>query len=142
MSLLFTNYFESFFTVNAGLCMWGPHMMLERPPSSIAHRSDAMTDSEIDCCETYLWRISTNPLSLKQICRINIRNRLIAKMKDFEFINEFILPAAPAIQTQPVSILHSLIVRLTDLPRMLHHYLYEFPDIPSVPNDIDVFINY
>lgn len=101
-----------------------------------------MTDSEIDCCETYLWRISTRPLSLKQLCRISIRNRLIAKMKDFNYINEFILSATPTAATQPQSILHYLVVQLVDLPRILHNFLYAFPDIPSVPNDIDVFINY
>lgn len=123
--------------MNAGLHMLGPNL-IDRSPSSIAYRSNAMTDSEIDCCETYLWRISTNPLSLKQLCRINIRNRLIAKMKDFNYINEFILSATPT----PQSILHSLVLQLTDLPRILHHYIYEFGDIPNVPNDIDVFINY
>lgn len=127
--------------MNAGLCLWGPSIP-ERPPPSIAHRSDAMTDSEIDCCETYFWRISTNALSLKQLCRIQIRNRLIAKMKDFKYINEFMLSAPPPTDDQSQSILHDLVFQLADLPRILLHYVYEFPDIPNVPNDIDVFINY
>lgn len=121
--------------------MGGANVLMRAPPS-IDVRNDAMTNSEIDCCETYLWRISTNPLSLKQLCRINIRDRLIAKMKDFNYVKEFILSATPTPDAQSPSILHNLVLQLVDLPKILHHYLYQLPDIPSVPNDIDVFINY
>lgn len=127
--------------MNVGLRIGAANVLVRTPPS-INIRNDAMTISEIDCCETYLWRISTNPLSLKQLCRIKIRDRLIEKMKDFNFIKEFILSATPTPDAHSPSILHNLVLQLADLPRILHHYLYELPDIPSVPNDIDVFINY
>lgn len=135
---LLTLLHHRLFSVNAGLCMWSPGIP-ERLPPSLARRYDAMTDSEIDCCETYLWRISINPMSLKQLCRINIRNQLIARMRDFYFVKHFILPTQ---MQSSQSILHNMVIQLDDLPRTLHSYLYEFPDVPCVSNDIDVFVNY
>lgn len=122
---------------------------------------------QLNSCDTYLTTVLTNPLSLLQLCRIEIRNKIIAKMKDYNFIRNLLLSLDCSLHqvTNPTftsvsqttslstavtttnsmvykSILQILIQQLTDLPTILHNYLYEFPDVPPVPQDIDVFIHY
>lgn len=128
----------------------------------------AASDSN-ESCETYLMRILTNPLSLKQQARIVIRNQLIENIKSQQFVRKFILsnpkyqlnsalePSCPNAITSKVannsrritathqtnSILECLIWQL-DLPRCLHFYLYAFPDVPPMPDttqNITVFVN-
>lgn len=118
----------------------------------------AASDSN-ESCETYLMRILTNPLSLKQQARIVIRNQLIENLKSQKFIRNFVL-SHPKYQlnsalesvannsrrittTTTNSILECLIWQL-DLPRCLHFYLYAFPDVPLMPDttqNITVFVN-
>lgn len=76
--------------------------------------------------------VATNPLSLKQLCRIEIRKRLMLKMKDSDYVKTILLKS---LTNQLV--FQRLILELNDLPRILHEYLYYFPDIPSIPNDCD-----
>ena len=111
-------------------------------------------------------QVLTNPLSLKQQARIVIRNCLIENMKHQQCVSEFVLPNPiyqlnSALQynsqglstntTQLVqhrmaqqrtsSILECLIWQL-DVPRILHFYLYAFPDVPAMRcDDIAVFVN-
>lgn len=118
-----------------------------------------------ESCETYLATVLTNPLSLKQLSRIQIRNMLIEKMKDFDSVKILITPkrttanaadktlTASATATASImnstnwitteqghgSILATLISHL-ELPISLKRYLYEFPDVPLVPLDLDVFV--
>lgn len=132
-----------------------------------------MNDTE--SCETYLTRILTNPMTLKQLSRIELRNRLIRNMKNYQFVNDFVLSrqewqpqdqshdtsdlnpsfyverrnastesqrnCATSYNGRAKSILKSLICQLEDLPVILHYYLYDFPDVPHVPRDIDIFVN-
>lgn len=129
-------------------------------------------DSDTESCETYLTMVITNPLTLKQLSRIEIRNSLTKNMKSYQFIKDFVLSkeelqlsdgsiemsdsnssshfefgstSAAAYATASIgctkSILKSLIRQLTDLPTILQYYLYDFPDIPHVPRDVDIFIN-
>lgn len=140
--------------INAGF-----HM--HQRPCSRAAASD--TD---ESCEMYLMRILTNPLSLKQQARIVIRNRLIENIKSYKFVRKFVLSQSKyqlnsalelnnsqsaittnANNSQRItttnSILECLIWQL-DLPRCLHFYLYEFPDVPPMPDtiqNITVFVN-
>lgn len=121
-------------------------------------------DSE-KSCELYLVDVLTNPLTLKQLARIVIRDRIINNMKNFQFVNNFVI-TSEFYQAQPSgadsavaaisksnsrnyfslkhtsSIFECLIWQLTDLPKILHYYLYAFPDIEPVTNDLtNVFIN-
>lgn len=142
-------------------------------PRNNAHqrRSNADLDISVESCEPYLMRVLTNPLSLKQMSRIVVRNRIIDNMKRSEFIRNYVLSNAmyqmdstldrtssptlsnanalatststptPHRRTQQThSILECLIWQL-DLPRILHFYLYAFPDVPRMPEDIAVFVN-
>lgn len=118
-----------------------------------------------DTSETYLMRILTNPLSLKQLTRIVIRNRIIENIKNQSFVRQHVLSDskyqlnsalvcrsqisssvvnATATQNRRIpqtsSILECLIWQL-DIPRTLHTYLYGFPDVPPMPEDIAVFVN-
>lgn len=129
-------------------------------------------------CDKYLAMIASNPLSLKQLARIQVRDRLIVKMKDFHFVSNLLAIASDTIDptnaflypphqitnsmyasstsqsifsstpgsapdtTVYKSILRILIDQLDDIPKILQHYLYEFPDVPPVPQDIDVFLRY
>lgn len=130
-----------------------------------------MEDSSEESCETYLLRVLTTPLSLKQLARIVIRNRIIENMKHHQFIRNFVLSdtryqfnnSALELKTlsethttnmttitstenrhtqqKTHSILECLIWQL-DLPRILHFYLYKFPDVPPCPQeDFAVFVN-
>lgn len=165
--------------MNAGLKIFWPTLGNEQEIlASLANlnRTNKVNNTnnlQTDCCETYLAMVLTNPLSLKQLSRIEIRNRLIEKQKNFNYIKEFILSskfdvnhsvlssisidsslssstslhvigssALKPFTTYPQSILQCLIHQLIDLPKVLHEYLYEFPDVPHVPNDVDIFINY
>lgn len=109
-----------------------------------------------ECCESYLAMVLTNPLSLKQLARIEIRNMLIEKMKDFDFVKAQLTPRTMLTTSAPngpdsirwatspfskESILATLITQL-ELPISLKRYLYEFPDVPPVPQDLDVYIQY
>lgn len=132
--------------------------------------SNAELESTSESCETYLMRVLTNPLSLKQYARIVIRNRLIENMKHHHFVRDFVLSdtkyqlnstfelngrtlstntdaSVASVQNcrrrtlQTSSILECLIWQL-DVPRILHFYLYAFPDVPPMPEDIsNVFVN-
>lgn len=135
-------------------------------------RSNADFDNstDLECCETYLMRILSNPLSLKQQSRIVVRDRIIANMKHQQFVEKFVLsnpkyqlhsalefnsPALSAAinanamvtsipnrrRQRTHSILECLYWQL-DIPRILHFYLYAFPDIPAMPDTITtVFVN-
>lgn len=137
-------------------------------------RSNADLSDLEESCEMYLMRVLTNPLSLKQLSRIAIRNRIIENMNDSEFVKRFVLTNskyqlnsalefnspylsvvnanananATTIATlapnrrlqQTCSILECLIWQL-DLPRILHFYLYAFPDVPPMPENIAIFVN-
>lgn len=129
-------------------------------------RSNADLENPLESCETYLMRVLTNPLSLKQLSRIVIRNRLIDNMKNSEFTRNYVLSNSkyqlnnalefngPTISTLNAnatmtptrrarhthSILECLIWQL-DLPITLHFYLYAFPDVPPTPEDMTVFVN-
>lgn len=158
-------FFFFFFTVKAGLKIFWPRIM---------RNGQRIEQNQTNSCDKYLTMIVTNPLSLKQLARIQIRNKLIAKMKDFHFISNLLaiisdtndpmkalsypsnqsyastsqlmssstFGIASNAATVYKSILQILIEQLTDLPRVLQHYLYMFPDVPPVPQDIDVFIHY
>lgn len=101
----------------------------------------------VETCETYLANILSNPLSMKQLSRIQIRNLIIDKMRNFEHIKQFLvtnddMPMTWLISsTDCKSILATLINKL-ELPIALKRYLYEFPDVPDVPDDLDVFVQY
>lgn len=133
-------------------------------------RSNADSQDSDENCEMYLMRVLTNPLSLKQLSRIVIRNQMIENMKHQHFIRRHVLsnpkyqlnsalelnsPYLSVVNTnatttatlkpnrriqQTRSILECLIWQL-DLPRILHFYLYAFPDVPPMPEDIAVFVN-
>ena len=135
-----------------------PGIHFHRQPCERAVASDSK-----ESCETYLKRILTNPLSLKQQARMVIRNQLIKNIKSYKFVQKFVLShpkyqlntglelSIPnALTTTPNnsqritptptthhtnSILECLIWQL-DLPRCLHFYLYAFPDIPPMHNTI------
>lgn len=126
-----------------------------------------LENSTSESCETYLMQVLTNPLSLKQQARIVIRNCLIENMKHQQFVREFVL-SNPKYQLNSAlynnsqnlstkttttvlhrmprqrtsSILECLIWQL-DIPRILHFYLYAFPDVPAMrcDDDIAVFVN-
>lgn len=132
--------------------------------------SDADSQDFDENCEMYLMRVLTNPLSLKQLSRIVIRNRIIENMNNQHFVQRHVasnpkyqlnsalesnspylsVVNANATTTatlkpnrriqQTSSILECLIWQL-DLPRILHFYLYAFPDVPPMPEDIEVFVN-
>lgn len=106
-------------------------------------------------CERYLINVLTNPMTLKQLARIVIRDRIINNMNNFQFIDGFVF-GSEFYQAQPLdksnqrnffsskhtnSIFECLILQLRDLPRILHHYLYAFPDVDPIANDVTVFIN-
>lgn len=124
------------------------------------------TNQSTDNCEIYLKHVLTNPLTLKQLTRIVIRNRIIENMKNFEFVRNFALSSKhfqrivangidypdslSEINKQTFqynycrrtsSILECIIWKLNDLPRILHQYLYSFPDVPVASYDLTVFIN-
>lgn len=163
--------------MNAGLKIFWPRLMmtnqhhLDNNQPNQANNRQRMEQNQMNSCDKYLTMISANPLTLKQLARIQIRNRLIAKMKDFHFISNLL--AIISDENDPIkafssnslyasssqsmsssiigstiqstnykSILQILIEQLTDLPRILQYYLYEFPDCPPVPQDVDVFIHY
>ncbi|XP_031623706.1 ankyrin-1-like [Contarinia nasturtii] len=170
--------------VNSGLkLIWSELINIVGNPNSYTpelhtshqrRRNNAeMEDSSEESCETYLMRVLTTPLSLKQLARIVIRNRIIENMKHHQFIRNFVLSdrryqlnnsalesntqALSATETtnmnttitstenrrtqqQTHSILECLIWQL-DLPRILHFYLYAFPDLPPLPEDFAVFVN-
>lgn len=110
-----------------------------------------------ESCESYLASVLTNPLSMKQLSRIQLRNMLIEKMKDFAAVKKFLIPKASMVSVvesghhMPLawltssqnngSILATLIEQL-ELPISLKRFLYEFPDVPPVPLDLDVYIQY
>lgn len=122
-------------------------------------------DDTSESCETYLMRILTNPLSLKQLSRIVVRNRIIENTKNQSFVRQYVLSDskyqlnsaiacnkqisssvvnATATQNrktpQTSSILECLIWQL-DIPKTLHIYLYRFPDVPPMPEDVAIFVN-
>lgn len=130
-------------------------------------RSSADSQDSEDSCEMYIMRVLTKPLSLKQHARIVIRNRIIENMKEYQFVRNYVLsnpqyqlPSALESNSRNLSvtnatatsipnrrhnqttssILECLIWQL-DLPRILHFYLYAFPDVPPMPEDIAVFVN-
>lgn len=85
--------------MNTGLKMPWPELMnfVNNPRSNnviqiYSHRRQCNTDPQsIDSCETYLKKVLTNPLTLKQLTRIVIRNRIIENMKNYEFVKKFVL---------------------------------------------------
>lgn len=119
-----------------------------------------------ESCETYLAMVLTNPLSLKQLSRIQIRNMLVERMKDFDFVKTFIMPKRTnasneadnllsVAATTPTAIINTtnwitteqchgsilaILISQLELPISLKRYLYEFPDVPLVPLDLDVFV--
>lgn len=165
--------------MNSGLkLIWSELLSIVNNPNShineayndIHHHRMSITESEdsSESCESYLMRVLTNPLSLKQHARIVIRNRLIENIKHQQYVREFVLSnqkyqlnsalefnspklsinintTVTSIQNrhriqETSSILECLIWQL-DVPRILHFYLYAFPDVPPMPEDIAVFVN-
>lgn len=165
--------------MNSGLkLIWSELLSIVNNPNSHTneihndiqqHRMvNSESDNSSESCETYLMRVLTNPLSLKQHARIVIRNRLIQNMKHQQFVRDFVLSdqkyqlnsalefnnpklsinintTVTSIQNrhrkhETSSILECLIWQL-DVPRILHFYLYAFPDVPPMPEDITVFVN-
>lgn len=99
--------------------------------------------------------VLTNPLTLKQSTRILIRQRIIDNMKNFQFVKNLVFKSK-FYRIDPVektnvrnlykrkysnSIFECLILELSDLPKILHQYLYAFPDLSPVTSDLAVFIN-
>lgn len=155
--------------MNSGLkLIWSELLSIVNNPNSHTHETDAhqrrsnadFGDAE-ESTETYLMHALTNPLSLKQHARIVIRNRIIENMKHNQFVENYVLShskyqlntaldvnslklsvmnATHSRLQQTSSILECLIWQL-DLPRILHFYLYAFPDVPPMPEDIAVFVN-
>lgn len=162
--------------MNSGLkLIWSELLSIVNNPNSFTdekHNNTNQRSSNADSqdleenCEMYLMRVLTNPISLKQHARIVIRNRIIANVKDYQFVRKYVLSNPQyqlnsALETnsphlsvtnttatsisnrrirQTSSILECLIWQL-DLPRILHFYLYAFPDVPPMPEDITVFVN-
>lgn len=153
--------------------VWSELLSIVNSPSSYideTHQRNRRTsnndfENTLESCEMYLTRVLTNPLSLKQLARIEIRNRIIGNIKNHHFVNKYVLSDqryqlsaielncqklsvsdVTAISTQnrriqqTSSILECLIWQL-DIPRILQLYLYAFPDIPCMPEDITVFVN-
>lgn len=69
-------------------------------PCNCATKFDSDPESD-ESCETYLMRVLTNPLSLKQQARIVIRNRMIENMKSQQFVRKFAL-SHPKYQSNTV----------------------------------------
>lgn len=86
-------------------------------------------EAEIECCKLYLARVAANPMSLKQLCRIEIRSRLMQKMKDFDYVKNIILSET---KHSTESVFEQMVFRVGELPRVLHQYLYSFPDIATI----------
>lgn len=159
------------FAVNSGLkLIWSELLtIVSKPNIDKIHMNDRQRrksndEHTSDNCETYLIRVLTTPLSLKQLSRIVIRNRIIENMKNRQFVTKYVLCDAKyqlncavecnsqiscvvkAISTPnrriqlTSSILECLIWQL-DIPTILHFYLYAFPDVPPMPDDIVVFVN-
>lgn len=156
--------------MNSGLkLIWSELLNIVHSPNITHHFNDIHNQRQgrssgdgNDSCEMYLMRMLTNPLSLKQLSRIAIRNRIIENMKCHQFVRKHVLshpkyqlnrvheivhtaPLSQASDASPISnrtcsILQCLIWQL-ELPRILHSYLYEFPDVPPMPEDIAVFVN-
>lgn len=76
---------------------------------------------------------------------------LIEKMRNFDFVKRLFSSLLVTESTNPTttldqnknkgSILYTLIAQL-ELPVSLKRYLYDFPDVPPVPQDLDVFVQY
>lgn len=112
--------------INVGLRVHNEHRpsALKPPPWFDEHNA-----------EDYLAIVATNPLSLQQMARICIRNRLIVTMKSPQSRRTNLLPTdAEFYDRWDGSMLKFLIARC-GLPRLLVRYLYEFPDVPSVETD-------
>lgn len=100
-------------------------------PSLIANfdRRNGSANTALQSCESYLAEVATNPLSLKQCCRIEIRKLLMQKMKDFGHMRRILARTA-----SDQLVFKHLVLELNELPRVLHEYLYVFPDVPRVPD--------
>lgn len=74
---------------------------------------------------------------------------LIEKMRNFDFVKTLLSSLAVHDSAKSTttsdqdkgSILSTLIAQL-ELPVSLKRYLYDFPDVPPVPQDLDVFVQY
>lgn len=141
------------FLVNAGLKLLWPdllNLVYSRTSNAQLKQNDSSKS-----CEEYLMNVLTNPLTLKQSARILIRNRIINNMKNFQFVRNFVFTSKfyrfDTVEKTNVrnyykqkysnSIFQTLIWELSDLPKILHHYLYAFPDLSPVTSDLRVFIN-
>lgn len=104
-----------------------------------------------DKYKLYLRTALATPLSLKQISRIVIRKRITENMRRMDIIKQFVWSSkhykkielsneerADSVQNsqlrsnrirQTTSILECLIWEIEELPIILHHYLYSFPDL-------------
>lgn len=128
--------------VNAGTKMLRPELLnlVHFRKSAELHRQNLNSSKS---CERYLMNVLTNPLTLKQLARIVIRDRIIVNMKHFQFVKDFAF-ASEFYRTNPIeksnqrnlfslkytnSIFECLIWQLIDLPKILHYYLYAFPDV-------------
>lgn len=139
--------------MNAGLKLLWPEMF--NLVYSRTSNAQLKPKNSSKSCEEYLINILTNPLTLKQLARILIRHKIINNMKKFQFVRNFVF-TSKFYRTDPVentnirnlcretytkSIFECLIRQLSDLPKILHHYLYAFPDLSPVTSDLAVFIN-
>lgn len=74
---------------------------------------------------------------------------LIEKIRNFDFVKTLFSSLAvtdsekltTSSDQNKGSILSTLIAQL-ELPVSLKQYLYDFPDLPPVPQDLDVFVQY
>lgn len=155
-------------SVNSGLkLIWSELLSIVNNPNLKNHqrRNNAVENTNsVESCETYLMRVLTNTLSLKQLARIVIRNRIIDNMNNQKFVSDLVLSdskyqlnsalelnhlklskdthaSMPYQRTQETSSILECLIWQLDLPKILHFYLYAFPDVPSLPEDIAVFVN-
>lgn len=79
--------------------------------------------------EHFLAKTSFNTLSLQQLTRITIRNKIIEKMKGTSNAQQFNYSNCD----DKGSIMKNLLASL-HLPRSIQRYLYDFPDVPQLKN--------
>lgn len=88
--------------------------------------------------EKYLSTSYGQPLSLQQLSRIAVRNRIVKYVKEYSIVRKESQFSPKHLQPQTTKLPHldgSMVkhcVSMTGLPPRLQSYVYDFTDVPAV----------